>query len=338
MAAGILLFLAFILLRDRRREFRAIAGAAFLACLAMYIWCSIVHARGGENPWMLPLYAGCFSVPFSFYIFTRSLFEDDFKPRMTHLLALSLIVAAGYVKVFFEESVTPGAGYLHDVITFVLQVVPALITLLLVTLAILRVTLGHRNDLVESRRRFRRTFVTGIGAYAVIVAAVELWLRGTPASDAIELAHSIVIAGLTIYFGQKTIQIASSAFEPPKAALVPSNPEDDAVAGRLKTAMEKERLYQQEAMTIGRLAGHLNMQEYKLRRLINHRLGYRNFNDFLNSYRIDAAAAILATEKDAPILRIAMDLGFGSLAPFNRAFKAGKGMTPTEFRRSRRSQ
>jgi AraC-like DNA-binding protein len=34
-----------------------------------------------------------------------------------------------------------------------------------------------------------------------------------------------------------------------------------------------------------------------------------------------------------PVLTIAMDAGFQSLGPFNRAFKAATDLTPTEFRR-----
>ena len=33
------------------------------------------------------------------------------------------------------------------------------------------------------------------------------------------------------------------------------------------------------------------------------------------------------------MLTIAMDAGFQSIGPFNRAFKADTGLTPTEFRR-----
>jgi len=33
-----------------------------------------------------------------------------------------------------------------------------------------------------------------------------------------------------------------------------------------------------------------------------------------------------------PILTIALDAGFGSLAPFNRAFRSHTGCTPTEYR------
>ncbi len=34
-----------------------------------------------------------------------------------------------------------------------------------------------------------------------------------------------------------------------------------------------------------------------------------------------------------PVLTIAMDAGFQSLGPFNRAFKADTGLTPSEYRR-----
>ena len=37
---------------------------------------------------------------------------------------------------------------------------------------------------------------------------------------------------------------------------------------------------------------------------------------------------------EVPILTIALDAGFASLGPFNRAFKAETGLTPTEYRRA----
>ena len=40
-------------------------------------------------------------------------------------------------------------------------------------------------------------------------------------------------------------------------------------------------------------------------------------------------------QAEVPVLTIAMDAGFQSLNPFNRAFKAETGLTPTEYRRSR---
>jgi AraC-like DNA-binding protein len=101
--------------------------------------------------------------------------------------------------------------------------------------------------------------------------------------------------------------------------------------------MTVDRAYRQEGLSIGQLALRLGLPEYRLRQLINRGLGYRNFAGFLNFYRIADAKAALAdlAQADVPILTIALDAGFNSLGPFNRAFKAETGMTPSEFRQLR---
>jgi AraC-like DNA-binding protein len=106
-------------------------------------------------------------------------------------------------------------------------------------------------------------------------------------------------------------------------------------AQQIERLMTIERVYRQEGLTIGLLAVKLGLPEHRLRTLINQRLGHRNFNAFLNRYRIDEAKAALGDpdQMDVPVLTIALDAGFQSITPFNRAFKADTGLTPTEFRR-----
>ena len=48
-------------------------------------------------------------------------------------------------------------------------------------------------------------------------------------------------------------------------------------------------------------------------------------------------SARLAAE-ELPILTIALEAGYGSIGPFNRAFKQRMGMTPTEYRAAARMQ
>jgi hypothetical protein len=74
-----------------------------------------------------------------------------------------------------------------------------------------------------------------------------------------------------------------------------------------------------------------------LRRLINQQLGHRNFTTFVNEYRLSAAAARLVDRNKlrVPVLTIALDLGWGSIGPLNRAFRARFGMTPTDYRRAK---
>ena len=81
--------------------------------------------------------------------------------------------------------------------------------------------------------------------------------------------------------------------------------------------MGDERIYRHDNVTIGTLATKLAIPEYRLRRLINQRLGYRNFNVFLNEHRIAEAKAALAdpSQAEVPVITIAMDAGFQSLGP-----------------------
>jgi AraC-like DNA-binding protein len=99
--------------------------------------------------------------------------------------------------------------------------------------------------------------------------------------------------------------------------------------------MEEEKVYRREGFGVSALVAALDVPEYRVRRLINQRLGHRNFSSFVNGYRLAEATAALAdpAQADVPILTIALDTGFQSIGPFNRAFKAHTGMTPTAYRK-----
>lgn len=106
---------------------------------------------------------------------------------------------------------------------------------------------------------------------------------------------------------------------------------------RLDDTMRIERAYREEGLSLSALAGRLGVGEAQLRNLINQTLGFRNFNDFLHHHRLGEAAPRLIRE-DLPVLSIALDCGYGSIGPFNRAFKLRHGMTPTEYRAAHRLQ
>ncbi|MET0282242.1 MAG: helix-turn-helix domain-containing protein, partial [Steroidobacteraceae bacterium] len=82
------------------------------------------------------------------------------------------------------------------------------------------------------------------------------------------------------------------------------------------------------------LARQLGVAEYKVTRTISGTLGFRNFNQMVSQVRIERARAMLARADLAhlPVLTIALDCGFGSIGPFNRAFKLETGLTPTAYR------
>jgi len=124
---------------------------------------------------------------------------------------------------------------------------------------------------------------------------------------------------------------------PTDAAQTAPDPVDERLAADLQRLMSEARIYRSEDLSIGSLADRLRAPEYRLRRLINQRLGHRNFNAFINSHRLAEAQAALAdpARRELPVLSIALEAGFQSIGPFNRAFKAATGRTPTEFRREK---
>jgi len=80
----------------------------------------------------------------------------------------------------------------------------------------------------------------------------------------------------------------------------------------------------------------LGVHTHKLRNFINQTLGHENFSTYTNTFRIQAikTAFINPENNHIPILTLAMQYGFNSLSPFNRAFKAIEGITPSEFRQN----
>ena len=105
---------------------------------------------------------------------------------------------------------------------------------------------------------------------------------------------------------------------------------------RLMDEMEGNKAYLEPGLSISVLAARIGASDTLLRQLINSRLGHRNFSTFVNGYRIDAIKTALRNPAKAhlPILTIALETGFNSLPPFNRAFKRSVGMTPNAYRKT----
>ena len=100
--------------------------------------------------------------------------------------------------------------------------------------------------------------------------------------------------------------------------------------------MKGGKLYTRTGLTIADLGESLSIQEYRLRRVINQQLKFKNLNQFLNNYRIEDACTRLR-ETNAPISTIALDVGYTSLSVFNKAFKERYKVTPSVFRNSEHS-
>ena len=201
-----------------------------------------------------------------------------------------------------------------------------------------------RADLVESRRRLRALFVVVFGTIFLAAAGSEFVMGGATAPIGLlvaahalllALASAALLAVATRGIPELVESKPATVREPIRLVRTPAI--EAVLAQRIVAETEKRELWRREGLGIADLAAELGVQEYRVRRAINGVLGYRNFNDFLHDHRLRAAAGRLAdrAQDHLPVLTIALDCGYGSIGPFNRAFKARFGVTPTQYRNLR---
>jgi AraC-like DNA-binding protein len=96
--------------------------------------------------------------------------------------------------------------------------------------------------------------------------------------------------------------------------------------------VEQEKAYEDAELSLVQMARKLKTNPSLLSKAINQGFG-KNFNDFINHYRIEAVKEKLQSgeQKTQTLLGIAYDCGFNSKATFNRAFKKATGTSPKEW-------
>jgi AraC-like DNA-binding protein len=200
-----------------------------------------------------------------------------------------------------------------------------------------------RADLIEARRRLRIATVLVIG---LDVLGSSLLLRVVIPGDsrANYIAHVAfiavnlaLVAFVLLRFPGDEIarRLAPDAVKPVRPRPTsPAEAQTAAALAKLVSLMEAERVYREPGLSLKALADRVGLPEYRLRKLIHERLGHRNFNVFLHTYRIGEACEQLGDPalRRTPILTIALSVGYQSVNTFNRGFGEIMGVTPSAYR------
>ncbi|MCB1650154.1 MAG: helix-turn-helix transcriptional regulator [Pseudomonadales bacterium] len=333
MAISQLLFMALFYLAYYRRQLLGRLMAFYALCLMSYIASTIPEIDTGPRVFEFPFNMLAITAPALLWIITRYLFVDN--PKIEKPIWAVIVLYIGLRAYGNLTGPHTGVAYL------VLYESTQLIMLIFACHVVYTAVRGLGSDLVEPRRRFRVPFAITMGSIvAIIVGSGFFSLQDT-------WMTSVYIGSIflfILFFNLATFRLHGDSMQlidPVVEQSVPSlksrmseKDKDKPLVDRIHRVMESERLYAQPGLTIGMLASKVSMQEYRLRRLINQKLHYRNFNQYLNQYRIAEAARRLQEpgEAQVAISTIALDVGYASLSSFNKAFKELHGVTPTTFR------
>ncbi len=327
-SATLLAFTSLALIRQWKQAMHLWAGIGFTLSIFCYMIIETPFVQ--ESFLRVIVLTGSICVPVFFWLLSKSIFEDHFK--FAPILGLSFllqIIPHFHHYLNCQIDLTKQITTLFDIIT-------QIISLSFVFAAIYVAIKTKQIDLVEKRLRFRNTFIIITAALIGITLIVEATPLIKESKDLLQVMQRSSILLLTGYFLLSNFGFQPGFFFREIAKQKTITQDDPVLEEQLMALLNKEKIYRKEGLTIKELAEIMQVQEHRLRRLINGQLDFKNFNDFLNQYRVNEACEILIdpTQNQKTILEIAYALGYQSIGPFNKAFKDLKNTTPTAFRKT----
>ena len=316
---------------DGRINDRQVYGALFCGAIVFFCIGSLTGDRFGLVSDLIAIAANA-TCGWS-WLLARALFRKRaVRASPWPLIVVLVLVAAGAFLQFAGAAAEPMAHMIGNVAGMVSSTV--------LLLALSEPLRDLSKDMALTERRFRIVFT---GGYAGLVVVAVMWVNGAPAGSLtaqwggmVKIACAVVALigmGTAIWYRGRMPWADEDSVR--RRTVVP----DDAVlAQKILRVMGDEAAYAMADLKVADLARRVMAADYKVTQCITGPLGFRNFNHMINHFRIEEASRKLSDPwfDHLPVLTIALDCGFGSIGPFNRAFKARFGETPTAFREAHR--
>ncbi|OUS00135.1 hypothetical protein A9Q86_11895 [Flavobacteriales bacterium 33_180_T64] len=195
---------------------------------------------------------------------------------------------------------------------------------------LLKIKKHYKNTL---QTKFQKAILEWL--HVLILSFIVIWvsycfniLDGTIPYIVGPIMYSVVVYYLSYKaFQLKATDIDGEAFK---------TNENEQLFNTISDLIVNNKLYLEPDVSLSSLSKLIGKSTQKTSEVINQ-YSKQNFNDYINSYRIEAAKKLLLDEsnKNFTIASIAYDVGFSSLSSFNSSFKKFEGITPSAYRKSK---
>ncbi len=281
----------------------------------------------------------------AYWLVSRALFRDGKAFTGIHLLlaaVVSLLLIGRESLYFAEAHGWIGAATLSSLNGGLVEFLTLFGSAVLVL--IIREGVVGWHALERKQRVDRVLFLASIGSCILICTIADGFIAGASrflaVQSCVESVAGLTVIGTTcLLIHRRTRRLATAAgsnnsLDSDKEDAKRFTQEDGKLAGAVESLIQTQSLYLEPELKVMDVAEHLGVPEYRVSRAITGPLGQKNFNRFINHYRINHAKRLLGDGSNAnwPILVVALESGFASIGPFNRAFKESVGMTPSAYR------
>lgn len=166
------------------------------------------------------------------------------------------------------------------------------------------------------------SLVMDLGLLAGKFAQKDVWLSATVLR--ITFIYLVLTSLFRVFdrYAPSTVSVVDGRKKPEET--------DQQLLAKITSAMETHGIYREMGFNREAFAKHVGITEHQLSRIVNGSFG-KNINEFVNGFRIEEAKKRLSSEPTS-ITVIAFEVGFNSIASFNRVFKEMMGCSPTEYR------
>ncbi len=341
-------FLLINLTRKRRNN----DPNSFLLVLILTFLIVLVHKYLVTTTWVIEhifFFYATFSTPLligpSFYLYIKSVLINTYKFKVYDIL--HLIPFVGFV-IYFIVRILIGDNpatvlYMSGDMPLYVTILGSVKAIHVISYSIITYLyyLKHRKS--QSAQNINKDLRLWLGItvhvfISVFVIGVISFLLGhfdlsfsSYLDDFPELSLVIVIYALSYFAIQHPIVFD---FKPKYQGSTLSDKGTDLLHGQLSEVMDTEKPYLDSKLRLDTLAEMLKTSPNNLSRVINQKEG-RNFQDYLNSYRVEALKTSLLnnSKQHLNILALGFEAGFSSKTVMNRIFKNATGLTPSEYQK-----
>ena len=222
-------------------------------------------------------------------------------------------------------------------LTYITAIIPHLYVSILMTPVLVQMLPVWRRD---SRNRISRPARMGyISALSIVVSNI-ICFAGYIYSLELVIAAVLVANIFTIYVYLVTqrhpdyhrllrSETRKAHYEKSRIAGL----DVDVICNRLNELMRDEKVFADEDLSLRDLASELGISPHQLSQILNERMK-KNFNTFVNEYRVEEARRMLIDEPRRSILSVGIAAGFNSNTTFCNVFSKVTGQSPSNFRKN----